>query len=246
MNDILAASRAFRISHGFWRVMDWLYPPRCAGCRKDNVRWCLDCQAKVKVIHQSHICLLCGIPQPGANLCQECITYQPVYTAVRSWGWYEGPLRSAIHQLKYHNDMGVSEELAKPLAHLLTGLNWQVDLITAVPLSKKRRHERGYNQSALLARWLGLTTEIPFRESVIVRSRDTSSQVGLHAHERRQNVMGAFTARSQFAAGKSILIIDDVTTTGATMQACAQALQAAGASQIYGLTLARAGQIHLN
>ncbi|MFZ3079804.1 MAG: phosphoribosyltransferase family protein [Bellilinea sp.] len=142
--------------------------------------------------------------------------------------------------------MGVSEELAKPLAHLLTGLNWQVNLITAVPLSKNRRRERGYNQSALLARWLGLTTGIPFQESVIERSRDTTSQVGLHAHERRQNVMGAFTARSQIAAGKSILIIDDVTTTGATMQACAQALQAAGSSQIYGLTLARAGQIHLN
>ena len=210
------------------------------------MRWCFDCQAKVKVIHQSSICPLCGIPQPGVTLCSECKAYQPVYTAARSWGWYEGSLRSAIHQLKYHNDMGVSEELAKPLAHLLTGLNWQVDLIAAVPLSKKRRRERGYNQSALLARWLSFATGIPFQEAVIERSRDTTSQVGLHARERHQNMMGAFTARTKIAAGKSILIIDDVTTTGATMQACAHAFQTAGASRIYGLTLARAGQIHLN
>jgi len=246
MTESLSASRAFRTSHALWRVIDWVYPPRCAGCGKLGVRWCVDCQAKVKVIPQNNICPLCGIPQPGPVLCQECIAYQPVYTAVRSWGWYEGTLRSAIHRLKYHSDMGVSEELAKPLTHLLLDLNWQVELVTAVPLSQKRRRERGYNQSALLARWLGLTTGIHFQESVIDRTRDTNSQVGLHAHQRRQNVMGAFTARPQIAAGKSILILDDVTTTGATMQACAQALQAAGASRIYGLTLARAGQIHLS
>lgn len=238
--------RSHQIHHSLWRVLDYLYPPACGSCGISGTRWCEDCQASVKVINQHRVCRLCGIPQGNTDLCPECLLYQPVYTAVRSWGLYEGSLRSAIHQLKYHSDMGISEELAKPLRCLLSDLGWQVDLITAVPLSSKRRRERGYNQSGLLARWLSQTVGIPFNPGVISRLRDTNSQVGLHADQRRQNVHGAITARHDLVPGKSVLIIDDVTTTGATLQACAVALQAAGVSQTYGLTLARAGQIHLN
>jgi len=189
---------------------------------------------------------LCGIPQPGAELCDECTTYMPVYSSLRSWGTYEGTLRTAVQRLKYHSDIGLSEILAKPLTGLLCDLNWQVDFVTAVPLSSKRRRQRGYNQAALLAHWVGLAAGLPFHPNALLRLRDTTSQVGLHANQRRQNVAGAFQARPTTTSGKNILIIDDVTTTGATMQACSQALLAAGASQIYGLTLARAGHIHLS
>lgn len=239
-------SRAFKTQSFLWKIIDWVYPPRCAACGTWGTRWCDPCQNKVQVIEQMNICPLCGIPQKDDTICSECAAYQPVYTALRSWGRYEGTLRKAIHHLKYRSDIGLSEELAKPLISLLHDLNWKVDLVTAVPLSKKRLHERGYNQAALLARWVGLAANIPYRPSAIHRLRDTTSQVGLHAHQRHQNVTGAFEAHAALTSGKVVLLIDDVTTTGATMQACATALHAAGTNQIYGLTLARAGQIHLD
>ncbi len=239
-------AQIYKAHHFLWQMIDWVYPPRCATCGKWGERWCSVCQQKVKVISTTNLCPLCGIPQPGAEICAECTTYQPVYTALRSWGTYEGTLRTAIHRLKYHSDIGLSENLAKPLAGLLRDLNWQVDLVTAVPLSGKRKRERGYNQAALLARWISLSEGLPFQPNMIRRSRDTTSQVGLHAHQRRQNVADAFAAVSNHTTGKSVLVIDDVTTTGATMQACSLALMTAGASQIYGLTLARAGHIHLS
>ncbi|MRR29981.1 ComF family protein [bacterium] len=246
MTEANRLAQVYRAHHLLWQMVDWVYPPRCAACGKWGERWCNACQQKVKVITTTDLCPLCGIPQAQAELCAECTTYLPVYTALRSWGTYEGTLRTAIHRLKYHSDIGLSEDLAKPLIGLLRDLSWQIDMITAVPLSGKRKRERGYNQAALLARWIGLSEGLPFHPNMIRRSRDTSSQVGLHAHQRRQNVAGAFNATSAQAVGKSILVIDDVATTGATMQACALALSNAGASRIYGLTLARAGHIHLS
>lgn len=246
MTEPQRSSQVIRAHHFLWQMIDWVYPPRCASCGKWGDRWCSSCQGKVNILSTEELCPLCGIPQTGLELCAECSTYQPVFTALRSWGNYEGTLRTVIHRLKYHSDIGLSENLAKPLTGLLNDLHWQVDLVTAVPLSSKRRRERGYNQAALLARWVSLSVDLPFQLNALQRLRDTTSQVGLHAHQRRQNVAGAFQARSTLANGKSVLIIDDVTTTGATMQACAHALKSAGACQVYGLTLARAGQIHLS
>ncbi len=109
-----------------------------------------------------------------------------------------------------------------------------------VPLSADHAWERGYNQSTLLARPFALHLRIPLRPCALRRTRITQAQVGLNAQERRENVSRAFMADPRDVAGKSILIVDDVTTTGATMQACAQALRDAGARYVYGLTLARA------
>lgn len=243
--DILE-SKAYRFHRWLWKAIDWLYPPRCAGCSAPGVRLCSRCTASVKIIDQEKVCPLCGIPQPASEICPECKTYSPAFTAVRSWGLYEGPLREAIHHLKYQSDLGISEDLAKPLSHLLHELRWQVDLISPVPLSQQRMRSRGYNQSSIIARWVAQANGIPFQPAALIRSRDTISQVGLSGEERRKNVTGAFVSNEEIVRGKSILIVDDVTTTGATMQACSLALNERGARQIYGLTLARAGHIHLN
>jgi ComF family protein len=100
--------------------------------------------------------------------------------------------------------------------------------------------ERGYNQASLLARPFAYAIQKPFRPNIIVKSRETRTQVGLSAMERKQNVEGAFSCRSTLVKSKAILIIDDVTTTGSTISACAQAFHKAGASAVYGLTLTRA------
>ncbi len=136
--------------------------------------------------------------------------------------------------------MGLGTLLAEPMSALLEHLQWQVDLITAVPLSRQRITERGYNQSYLLARPIALTHCIPFVPQAVKRTRNTPSQVGLNAPERRKNVTGAFSASPKFVKAKSVLLVDDVATTGATLTASTQALLAAGAKQVYALTLARA------
>jgi ComF family protein len=124
---------------------------------------------------------------------------------------------------------------------LLASLSWPIEIVVPVPIGRARRKERGYNQAALLAYPLALCSEIPYQSHALSRKRETRTQVGLNPLERKLNVADAFVAAREFVEGKSVLVVDDVTTTGATLNACAQALISAGARLVYGLTLARAG-----
>jgi ComF family protein len=186
------------------------------------------------------VCEQCGEPYNIIGKCLLCRQAPPAFTAVRSWAVYSGPIRHALHSLKYRQNISLGDSLSVHLIDCFTQLNWPVDLIVPVPLFRNRKRSRGYNQSALLARPLSLATGIPYRPNVLDRVRDTSSQVGLSEKERLLNVRGAFTAQSHLVRGKTILVIDDITTTGATIQNCATALVEAGAAHVYGLTVARA------
>ena len=159
---------------------------------------------------------------------------------LRSWGYFEGALRNAIHRLKYQRDITLGDVLSRPLIGLADQYNWPFSLVTPVPLSVGRLKERGYNQASFLARPIALSRGVPMISKCLWRVRETHSQVGLNAEERFRNVEGAFAASARIVDGKDILIVDDVTTTGATLNACASALLAAGAKNVYGLTLARA------
>jgi competence protein ComFC len=169
-----------------------------------------------------------------------CQKTTPCYTALRSWAFFDGVVRNAIHQLKYSRNVGLGEILSRSLLGLILDLDWPIDVITPVPLGLARLAERGYNQSSLLARPLSLALNIPYRPQILHRERETRTQVGLTASERRLNVAGAFVACSSLATGRGVLVIDDVTTSGSTLEACAEALFSAGAKKVYGLTLARA------
>lgn len=136
--------------------------------------------------------------------------------------------------------MGMGEVLAPHLVDLVKAQEWTFDLITSVPLSRQRIRERGYNQAEMLAIPLALALNKPYYAKALARVRNTASQVGLTAAERLVNVQGAFNAKSSLVEGKTILVVDDVTTTGATIQACTTALIDGGAAAVYGLTLARA------
>jgi ComF family protein len=144
--------------------------------------------------------------------------------------------------LKYYGDLGLGEILARPLIHCLEEMNWAVDLVVPVPLSKARLAERGYNQAALLARPLALGSGLGYGPKALLRNRETRSQVGLSGERRRENVTGAFFAHAPQVAGKVVLIVDDVATSGATLNACAEALRAGGAADVFAITLARAVQ----
>lgn len=227
--------------NGFWAALDWLYPPFCAGCGSLGSLWCQDCQTASQPIPLHSICNRCGqLLTKASPACATCRENPPHYTAMRSWATFTGPLRKAIHSLKYQQNMGLGTQLAAPMSALLNELQWPVDLITAVPLSRQRIAERGYNQSYLLARPIAFAHHTPFSPQAVKRTRNTPSQVGLNASERKNNVAGAFRANPELVKDKSVLLIDDVATTGATLTASTQALLNAGAAKVYALTLARA------
>lgn len=237
MSPILNRLR-YNLYRGFWSGLDWVYPPFCGGCHKPGSRWCSDCQDKVEKL-ETKFCQKCGNILEQNSICEKCQASPPSYQAMRSWAKFSGPLREAIHRLKYKNDLGLGEALSMNLIELFNHLKWPVNLIVPVPLGLKRQQERGYNQSGLLARPIALSAGIPFRTNALLRARETATQVGLSAHERKENVRGAFIAKPEIVMGKIILVVDDVTTTGSTIEACADALISAGADQVYGLTLAR-------
>ncbi|MEW5872584.1 MAG: phosphoribosyltransferase family protein [Chloroflexota bacterium] len=150
-------------------------------------------------------------------------------------------MRQALHCLKYKGDVSLGEILARPLIRLLQELGWAVDLVVPVPIGVARRAERGYNQAALLAFPVALGCGLSYQAGALRKVRETLSQVGLGAAQRYENVSGAFQANQRWVIDRSILVVDDVTTSGATMHACTNALLQVGAKQVYGLTLARAG-----
>jgi len=159
---------------------------------------------------------------------------------MRSWLVFEGPIRHALHKLKYRRNVALGDALAQHLAEYVGTLGWPADLVVPVPLGKKRAKERGYNQVGLVAMPLAAVNRWRYAPRALARSRETRSQVGLTAAERRENVSGAFQAEAALVSGRTVLLMDDVATTGATLSACAAALLDAGARSVYALTLARA------
>ncbi|MCH7978381.1 MAG: ComF family protein [Acidobacteria bacterium] len=201
-------------------------------------------------------CAGCGLFLRGNAALQEtlycglCLQGAFVFEQARSFGRYEGVLRSLIHHLKYDGFRPLARPLGKLLAHTVQRLDAPVfDLVLPVPLHSKRQRRRGFNQAALLAAALSaeLSAEtspvsgIRVRTEDCVRVRDTRPQTGLRAPERRKNVDGAFEVlRPERVQSRHLLLVDDVITTGATVNACAQALLDAGAGRVSVVTLARA------
>jgi ComF family protein len=135
--------------------------------------------------------------------------------------------------------MSLGDVLARPLLKLICELPWRVDIVAPVPMGADREAARGYNQAALLAIPVALGAGTPYQPRALKKVRDIQSQVGLSVVERYENVEGAFKAHESIVKGQSVLVIDDTITSGATMDACSEALLSAGAREVYGLTLAR-------
>lgn len=139
----------------------------------------------------------------------------------------------------------MGEALSKPLIDLAHQLSWDLDIVVPVPLGVVRRKERGYNQASLLARPVAMKLNLHYQLKALRRVRETQSQVELNREQRKLNVAGAFQADPKRVADKNILVIDDVTTSGSTLDSCAEALLSAGAGKVYGLTLARAENLSI-
>jgi ComF family protein len=219
----------------FRSVLDLFFPPRCVQCRAVGSPLCRKCLARIEWIGNP-ICRLCGQPT-GKNARHTCV--DPHWLQwVRSAAVYSGPMRRSIHALKYSSDRLLASFLMEVSFPHFDPSPAGFDCILPVPLGPLREKERGYNQSVLLAEALSAKTQIPVDTKCLIRFRETRSQVGLSQDERRKNVDRAFSAVSTPA--KKVLLVDDVCTTGATLQSCAEALRTAGAESVAGLTLARA------
>ena len=142
--------------------------------------------------------------------------------------------------MKYRRNMGLGESIALQMSDFVRSLKWPIDVTIPVPLGKNRLKERGYNQVALVARPLAYQLGLRYESDALRKRRETRSQVGLTISQRSENVQDAYQADSKVVQGKSVLIMDDVATTGSTISACTDALLSAGAQEVYVLTIARA------
>jgi ComF family protein len=218
------------------------FPRRCVGCGKVGGFLCPECLGNLPRLLPP-ICPNCGRPQASGIVCPDCRQRQTEIDGIRSPFRFDEVIRKAIHQLKYRNLKAISPCLAALLADYLGANPLPGDALVCVPLHPRRLRERGYNQSGLLARELGRRIELPMIENCLIRVKQAQPQVMAgDVEERRRNVADAFVCRDEKVSGKQIILIDDVCTSGATLESCAAALKSKGAASVWGLTLAR--EIH--
>jgi ComF family protein len=236
----LVDNPGYHTLHFFWKIVDMFYPPFCGGCGKPGARWCKECLESTIKLSELLVCGICSRPIQTPGICKNCTQSPPSFDNLKAWGVYSGPLRRAIHRFKYENDLALADTFALFLIQLYNNYRWPVDMIVPVPLSKKRFNERGYNQSAHLALPVSLALKKSVSYKAVMRIKDTHPQFDLSVSDRWQNVDGAFNSQPKIVAGKNILLIDDITTTGATINACAKSLKKAGADGVYALTVSYA------
>ncbi len=217
-------------------LLDVLFPKRCVQCRQRGSWICDGCDAAVHRL-AAPLCDLCGREIGAGSRCQSCARDQPRIDGIRAATRYEHAVREAIHRLKYSGQVALAEPLAAYLELAASGEDPSV--IAPVPLHPKRLQARGYNQSELLARQLGQRLGRPVA-GLLARVRETEDQIGLKRNERQANVKGAFDCPSpEDVRGQSVLLVDDVCTTGSTLFACADSLYRAKAASVRAVVVAR-------
>jgi len=209
------------------------------GCGKEGVFLCFSCRRSLPYITPP-LCPKCGKPQSSGILCPSCINWATAIDGIRSPLRFDGVIRQAIHKLKYKNLRALALPLADLLNDYLVTNPVPGEVLVPVPLHQKRLRERGYNQSALVARELGKLTKLPVINDCLIRERHAPPQARTTTVDQRQsNVANVFACRDQRLKDKQVLLIDDVATSGATLDACAAVLKAAGATSVWGIVVAR-------
>ena len=218
-------------------VIDLLLPPRCGGCGAAGSLYCALCRGRTRRLEEP-TCARCGAEVEHARATCGCRARLRALTRLRSTAAYEGPVEKALHRFKYEGRRPLHRPLAMLLAEHLAVEGLAAEAVTWVPLHPARQRRRGYNQAELLGRELARLCGLPALAG-LVRLRDTPPQVGLDRLRRQANVAGAFGWEGPELGRRSLLLVDDVATTGATLEACAGALKAAGAGPVIGFTVAR-------
>jgi ComF family protein len=231
-------------------VLDMFYPRSCEGCgaslnENDGLYLCLDCLAHASVIRYP-FCRICGQPVFGMidheYACYHCSEKRPHYDKARSCVMYDGVMRELLIRFKYYSALWLVPDFAVIMRAVLDA-EFElegIDGFAAVPLYHSKKRQRGFNQADVLACELAKSYRKSLYSKFIKRTRRTDTQTKLTAHKRQSNVSKAFgTRRSRWLEGRRLILIDDVMTTGATVNECARVLKQAGAARVEVLTLAR-------
>ncbi|HET6478244.1 MAG TPA: ComF family protein [Dehalococcoidales bacterium] len=220
-------------------ALDFIFPPYCVGCGREGAFICPVCRQSLPRIIPP-VCPRCGRPHSSGVFCPDCIRWQADIDGIRSPFRFEGVMREAIHQLKYQNLRALAAPLARMLQEYLIASPLDIDVLVPVPLHRKRLRERGYNQTSLLAKELGKLINTPVVDDVLVRQRHTPPQARTATiEERTHNIADAFACRGNGLRGRRVLLLDDVATSGTTLDACATVLKANGVDSVWGLVMAR-------
>lgn len=220
------------------RLVDLVFPPRCGGCHLAGEWLCDICRRRIRRLEEP-LCRRCGAELDSSRDSCGCKGRLHALSRLRSAVAYEGPVESLVHRFKYQGWQRLAAPLAALLCDRLVIEGLASSYVVAVPLHDDRRRERGFNQSELLAAELRRNLQLREPPGRLVRVRSTVPQVGNDRLRRWENVRGAFAWRGRALAGRPLLVVDDVATTGATLEACAAALKAAGSGPVTGVTVAR-------
>lgn len=243
----------------FWEylkegVLNFIYPMYCEVCgekirESKGYSVCYHCMNKIELITLP-FCTHCGkpleatVPFEENALCSDCINCKRYFKYARSVARYQGVIRKCIHLLKFKKQIKLIQPLAELMIHYLECQqlldSWNINLIVPVPLHKKDLLKRGFNQSALLGEYIANHFSITYKNDLLIKNQTNNSQVGLTKNERKLNVQHVFDIVSpDKSCFGNILLVDDIYTTGATVEACCRTFQQYGFENLYVLTMAR-------
>jgi len=253
----VATSWAARAAESLFSV---LFPSDCRICGEpllniSRLPVCRGCLAQIQPVY-GKLCSICGervlssyaeLDEDGLRRCPVCRRVERPFRRALAYSSYEGGLRELIHLLKYDGVRPAANVLGRMLAEAIAAIEPLLEqervLVIPVPLYKGKRYRRGFNQAELVARAalkLRARERFELATGILLRTRDTQSQIGLTSHQRRENMRGAFAVSSASrVTGREVLVVDDVYTTGTTVSECAKVLARAGASQVWVATVAR-------
>lgn len=251
----MARRAGAQFAGGLSRLADFLLPPQCGSCgtRVDAAgHLCGKCWGGLRFI-EAPFCQRLGIPfsydcggdGEGGPVSPLALSRPPPYARARAAVLYDDVARRLVHGLKYRDRHELSQVMAQAMARAGAGLLAEADLVAPVPLHRGRLWTRRFNQSALLAAKVSRLSGTPVASDLLLRIRATRRQVGLSAEARRRNVAGAFQVNEDWRArlgGLNVVLVDDVLTTGATVEGCARALLRAGAARVEVLLFALVAQ----
>ncbi len=225
--------------HDLWeRALDLVFPPRCAGCEARGHLLCPECSAAIPFIAPP-ACPRCGGPVSRPGICPTCRAIPNALDGMVAATLFAPPVRECIHALKYERQRRYAPILAAIARPALATVPMP-DALVPVPLFPARERARGFNQAALIAQHL-VGDDLPIMPGWLVRTRNTPPQVAQDREGRYANVADAFACPDPaMVRGRHLLLLDDVATTGATLDACARSLRVAGAASVRALVVAKA------
>lgn len=221
-------------------TLDLIYPPRCPFCERIERGVCGSCRRHLPYVGDC-FCLKCGkaLGDPLREYCSDCMATARYFDAGRGLFVHTGAVQDALYRFKFHDRRSYSRIFAGMLARRFSRqiASWHVCLIVPIPLHPSRRRERGYNQSALLAADLSEILAIPWSDDLLIRIKKTKRQKDLTPGDRQKNISGAFSIQSDKNVPECVLLLDDIYTTGATINEAARTLREAGAKRVVFLTI---------